>query len=70
MSALQDHGIDWKNMPTRTITAGRGAFAYREPGQDNSGARVVVRVHFATVMDNWGPQVVDGFDAKTTERQT
>jgi hypothetical protein len=35
MSVLQDHKVSWKNVPTRTITAGGIEFAYRELGHDN-----------------------------------
>jgi pimeloyl-ACP methyl ester carboxylesterase len=64
MSTLQDHNVSWKNVPTRTITAGGVEFAYRELGQDNPGTPVVFLVHLAAVMDNWDPRVVDGFAAK------
>jgi pimeloyl-ACP methyl ester carboxylesterase len=64
MSALQDHRVSWKNVTTRTITAGGVEFAYRELGQNNPGAPVVFLVHLAAVMDNWDPRVVDGFAAK------
>ena len=64
MSTLQDHNVTWKNVPTRTITAGGVEFAYRELGEDNPGTPVVFLVHLAAVMDNWDPRVVDGFAAK------
>jgi pimeloyl-ACP methyl ester carboxylesterase len=64
MSVLQDHKVSWKNVPTRTITAGGIEFAYRELGHDNSGTPVVFLVHLAAVMDNWDPRLVDGFAAK------
>ena len=64
MSTLQDHNVSWKNVPTRTITAGGVEFAFRELGQDNPGTPVVFLVHLAAVMDNWDPRVVDGFAAK------
>ena len=64
MSTLQDHYVSWKNVPTRTITAGGIEFAYRDLGQDNPGTPVVFLVHLAAVMDNWDPRVVDGFAAK------
>ena len=64
MSALQDHNVSWKNVPTRTITAGGVEFAYRELGRDNPGTPVVFLVHLAAVMDNWDPRIVDGFAAK------
>lgn len=64
MSTLQDQNVSWKNVPTRTVTAGRVEFAYRDLGQDNPGTPVVFLVHLAAVMDNWDPRVVDGFAAK------
>jgi pimeloyl-ACP methyl ester carboxylesterase len=64
MSVLQDHKVSWKNVPTRTITAGGIEFAYRELGHDNPGTPVVFLVHLAAVMDNWDPRVVEGFAAK------
>jgi pimeloyl-ACP methyl ester carboxylesterase len=64
MSVLQDHKVSWKNVPTRTITAGGIEFAYRELGRDNPGTPVVFLVHLAAVMDNWDPRLVDGFAAK------
>ncbi len=64
MSTSQDHNVSWKNVPTRTITAGGVEFAYRELGRDNPGTPVVFLVHLAAVMDNWDPRVVDGFAAQ------
>jgi len=65
MSTLHNHQVSWRNVPTRTITAGGIEFAYRELGQDNNpGPPVVFLVHLAAVMDNWDPRVVDGFAAK------
>ena len=63
MSASQDLKINWKNVPTRTITAGGVEFAYRELGTNNPGAPVVFLVHLAAVLDNWDPRVADGFAA-------
>ena len=60
----QNHSVTWKNVPTRTITAGGVEFAYRELGRDNPGLPVVFLVHLAAVMDNWDPRVIDGFAAK------
>jgi hypothetical protein len=45
MSAPQNLKVTWKNVPTRTITAGGGEFAYRELGTDNPGTPVVFLVH-------------------------
>lgn len=64
MNVLQPMKVTWKDVPTRTITAGGVEFAYRELGMDNPGAPVVFLVHLAAVLDNWDPRVVDGFAAK------
>jgi len=61
---LQNPKVDWKNVPTRTITAGGVEFAYRELGTTNPGTPVVFLTHLAAVMDNWDPRIVDGFAAK------
>src|SRR4029450_100014 len=63
MTASQDVKVNWKNVPTRTITAGGVEFAYRELGTNNPGAPVVFLVHLAAVLDNWDPRVVDAFAA-------
>jgi pimeloyl-ACP methyl ester carboxylesterase len=63
MTATQDLQVNWKNVPTRTITAGGVQFAYRELGTNNPGTPVVFLVHLAAVLDNWDPRVVDGFAA-------
>ncbi|MGR4869400.1 alpha/beta fold hydrolase [Variovorax sp. LARHSF232] len=64
MSAPQKLKVTWKDVPTRTITAGGVEFAYRELGTDNPGTPVVFLIHLAAVLDNWDPRVVDGFAAK------
>jgi pimeloyl-ACP methyl ester carboxylesterase len=64
MSASQKLKVAWKDVPTRTITAGGVEFAYRELGNDNPGTPVVFLIHLAAVLDNWDPRVVDGFAAK------
>ena len=64
MSASQNLKDTWKNVPTRTITAGRVEFAYRELGSHNPGPPVVFLIHLAAVLDNWDPRVVDGLAAK------
>jgi Predicted hydrolases or acyltransferases (alpha/beta hydrolase superfamily) len=64
MSTTQEPMVNWKNVPTRTITAGGVEFAYRELGTDNPGTPVVFLVHLAAVLDNWDPRVVDGLAAK------
>jgi len=58
MSASQNLKVSWKNVPTRTITAGGVEFAYRELGTNNSGTPVVFLIHLAAVLDNWDPRVV------------
>ena len=63
MSASQDLKVNWKTVPTRTITAGGVEFAYRELGTNNPGMPVVFLIHLAAVLDNWDPRVVDGFAA-------
>src|SRR2546425_11926961 len=55
--------INWKNVPTRAITAGGVEFAYRELGANNPGPPVVFLIHLAAVLDNWDPRVVDGLAA-------
>ena len=64
MSASQNPNVNWKNVPTRTITAGGVEFAYRELGTNNPGTPVVFFLPLAAVLDNWDPRVVDGFAAK------
>ena len=39
MKASQNQKVTWKNVPTRTITAGGVEFAYRELGTDNPAPR-------------------------------
>jgi len=56
--------VTWKSVPTQSVTAGGVSFAYRELGQQNGGAPVVLLVHLAAVLDNWDPRVVDGLAAK------
>src|SRR5438876_8706297 len=60
MSTSQDLQVNWKDVPTRTITAGGVEFAYRELGTNNPGPPVVFLIHLAAVLDNWDPRVVDG----------
>ncbi|NDZ17682.1 alpha/beta hydrolase [Variovorax sp. WS11] len=64
MSKSQKSNVTWKNVPTRTITAGDVKFAYRELGTDNPGTPVVCLIHLAAVLDNWDPRVIDGLAAK------
>jgi hypothetical protein len=61
MSTSQNLTVNWKNVPTQTITAGGVEFAYRELGANNPGTPVVFLIHLAAVLDNWDPRVVDGF---------
>ncbi|HSV70012.1 MAG TPA: alpha/beta hydrolase [Methylibium sp.] len=60
MSGSQQLKVTWKDVPTRTITAGGVTFAYRELGTGHPGTPVVCLVHLAAVLDNWDPRVVDG----------
>jgi pimeloyl-ACP methyl ester carboxylesterase len=64
MTSAQELKVTWKNVPTRTVTAGGVEFAYRELGANHPGVPVVFLVHLAAVLDNWDPRVVDGFAAK------
>ena len=64
MSKSNELKINWKNVPTQSITSGDVTFAYRELGTDNPGVPVVFLTHLAAVLDNWDPRVVDGFAAK------
>ena len=59
MSTQQEPTVNWKSVPTRTITAGGVDFAYRELGTNNSGTPVVFLIHLAAVLDNWDPRVVE-----------
>jgi pimeloyl-ACP methyl ester carboxylesterase len=63
MTASVDLKVDWKNVPTRAVTAGGVEFAYRELGTNNPGTPVVFLIHLAAVLDNWDPRLVDGFAA-------
>jgi len=54
----------WKNVQTQVVSAGGVDYTYRELGQENGGAPVVLLAHLAAVLDNWDPRVVDGLAAK------
>lgn len=60
----QKSEVTWKNVPTRTLTAGGVTFAYRELGQHHGGTPVVLLTHLAAVLDNWDPRIIDGLAAK------
>lgn len=62
--ASQPSTPTWKDVPTRSITAGGVVFAYRELGEQNSGTPVVCLNHLAAVLDNWDPRVIDGLAAR------
>ena len=49
----------WKDVPTRTIDVNGTPFAYRELGPE-SGVPVLFLHHFAAVLDDWDPRVLDG----------
>jgi pimeloyl-ACP methyl ester carboxylesterase len=53
----------YQDAPTRTITTGGVAFAYRELGQP-TGTPVIFLTHLAANLDNWDPRVVDGIAAQ------
>src|SRR3954452_19283463 len=59
MNAPTSTGPTWKDVPTRTVSAGGVDFAYRELGP-STGTPVVLLTHLAAVLDNWDPRVVDG----------
>jgi pimeloyl-ACP methyl ester carboxylesterase len=52
----------FKDAPTRSVSAGRVEFAYRDLGP-RTGVPVVFLTHLAAVLDNWDPRVVDGIAA-------
>ncbi|MFS2165264.1 alpha/beta fold hydrolase [Variovorax sp. Varisp62] len=64
MTTPQTSKVTWKDVPTRTVTAGGVEFAYRELGADNGGTPLVCLIHLAAVLDNWDPRVVDGLAAR------
>ena len=55
MKASQNQKVTWENVPTRTITAGGVAFAYRELGTDNPGTPVVFLIHLGCRPGQPGP---------------
>ena len=63
-SVAQKSEVAWKNVPTRTITAGGVNFAYRELGKHHGGTPVVFLTHLAAVLDNWDPRIIDGIAAR------
>ncbi|MBT9455542.1 MAG: alpha/beta hydrolase [Burkholderiaceae bacterium] len=56
--------VTWKNVPTRSVSAGGVQFAYRELGTENPGTPLVCLIHLAAVLDNWDPRVIDGLAAR------
>lgn len=64
MNTPQKLNLTWKDVPTRTITAGGVEFSYRELGTGKAGPPVVFLIHLAAVLDNWDPRVIDGFATK------
>jgi len=63
MNANQEVVSSYRDAPTRTVSAGGVAFAYRELGP-KTGVPVVFLTHLAAVLDNWDPRVVDGIAAQ------
>lgn len=57
------HATTWKDVPTKTITAGDVNYAYRELGP-RGDVPVVFLTHLAAVLDDWDPRVVDGIAAE------
>jgi pimeloyl-ACP methyl ester carboxylesterase len=62
-AARNDVVTSYKDVPTRTVSAGGVSFAYRELGP-KTGVPVVFLTHLAAVLDNWDPRVVDGIAAQ------
>lgn len=56
--------VSWKNVTTQSIAAEGVSFAYRELGKHNGGTPLVFLAHFAAVLDNWDPKIMDGIAAK------
>lgn len=56
----QPSEVTWKNVPTKTLSAGGVNFAYRELGKQHGGTPVVLLTHLAAVLDNWDPRIIDG----------
>jgi pimeloyl-ACP methyl ester carboxylesterase len=56
--------VSWKNVPTQSIAADGVSFAYRELGKHNGATPLVFLAHFAAVLDNWDPKIMDGIAAK------
>ncbi|RNL63374.1 alpha/beta hydrolase [Nocardioides marmoriginsengisoli] len=54
--------ITWNNVPTHTVDVDGVPFAYRELGA-KSEVPVVFLHHFAAVLDDWDPRVIDGIAA-------
>jgi pimeloyl-ACP methyl ester carboxylesterase len=53
----------WRDTPTKTLVIDGTPFAYRELG-NASGVPVIFLHHFAAVLDDWDPRVVDGIAAQ------
>ncbi|CAM3047885.1 alpha/beta fold hydrolase [Skermania piniformis] len=54
--------LAWKDAPTKTIDVNGVRFAYRELGAE-SDVPVLFLHHFAAVLDDWDPKVIDGIAA-------
>jgi pimeloyl-ACP methyl ester carboxylesterase len=52
-----------RTAPTHTISVGGTPFAYRELGP-RTGVPLVLLHHFAAVLDDWDPRVIDGIAAR------
>ena len=48
----------WKDTPTQTLDVGGTSFAYRQLGP-RGGTPLVLLHHFAAVLDDWDPRVID-----------
>jgi pimeloyl-ACP methyl ester carboxylesterase len=61
--AHEDVVTSCKDAPTRTVSAGRVNFAYREL-DPKTGVPVIFLTHLTAVLDNCDPRVVDGIAAQ------
>ncbi|HKO92509.1 MAG TPA: alpha/beta fold hydrolase [Polyangiaceae bacterium] len=64
MGVQQHPKVSWKNVPTRTVTAGDVMFAHRQLGTEHPDPPLVCLIHLAAGLDNWDPRVIDGLATK------
>src|SRR5690348_5105883 len=56
-------GMNYIDVPNRTINVGGTFFAYRDLGNQN-GVPLILLNHWGAVLDNFDPQIVDGLACK------